>query len=160
MEIKNYSNYLIYKNGSVYSKNYNKFLKPTLNSWGYLQVSLWKNSKRKRHLIHRLVAEYYIPNSDNKPQVDHIDRNKQNNSILNLKWVNKSENGINSPIRGKIPFRHISIRSNGKDYLIQIQRNGKRIYHRYFKTNQYTLQELVNHRNTEVYPLFNITIDD
>lgn len=55
-------------------------------------VQLSKNKIRKRYLVHRLVAITFIPNPENKPEVDHIDRNIFNNSVENLRWVTKSEN--------------------------------------------------------------------
>lgn len=52
--------------------------------------------KNKRYYVHRIVAETFIPNPDNKPYIDHIDRNPSNNSIENLRWVTVSENNYNS----------------------------------------------------------------
>lgn len=63
-------------------------------SKGYLRVYLSKNGKRKHHKVHRLVARAFIPNPDNKPQVNHIDGNKHNNSITNLEWVTDEENKL------------------------------------------------------------------
>ena len=58
----------------------------------YLQVSLWKLNKEKRSLVHRLVAKAFIPNPLNKPQVNHLDKNDQNNVVTNLEWTTCSEN--------------------------------------------------------------------
>lgn len=55
-------------------------------------VELWKNGKRKVFMIHRLVAEAFIPNPENKPQVNHIDGNRLNNHVSNLEWNTNSEN--------------------------------------------------------------------
>lgn len=66
--------------------------KPRIGKNGYLYVNLFKGSKGKTKKIHRLVAETFIPNPDNLPQVNHIDGNKLNNSIDNLEWVTASEN--------------------------------------------------------------------
>lgn len=52
--------------------------------------------KNKRYYIHRIVAETFIPNPDNKPYIDHIDRNPSNNNVENLRWVTVSENNYNS----------------------------------------------------------------
>lgn len=58
----------------------------------YLQVSLWKLNREKRCLVHRLVAKAFIPNLSNKPQINHLDKNDQNNVVTNLEWVTCSEN--------------------------------------------------------------------
>lgn len=59
---------------------------------GYLRVPLKNGNKRKWHKVHRLVAQAFIPNPENKPQVNHIDGNKKNNSVTNLEWVTDEEN--------------------------------------------------------------------
>lgn len=59
---------------------------------GYLEVHLYRDGIRSHKRVHRLVAEAFIPNPDNKPEVNHKDGNKCNNSVDNLEWVNKSEN--------------------------------------------------------------------
>lgn len=62
------------------------------NKDGYVQVNLWKNNKLKRYKTSVLVATHFISNVDNKPQVNHIDGNKDNNRFDNLEWVTASEN--------------------------------------------------------------------
>jgi hypothetical protein len=72
-------------------------LKPVLrNKNGYLIVNLYKDKKVKIFQVHRLVAETFIPNINNKPQINHIDANKTNNHIENLEWVTPSENMIHA----------------------------------------------------------------
>lgn len=61
---------------------------------GYLAVVL-RNGHSKTFLVHRLVANAFIPNPENKPQIDHIDGNKQNNYVDNLRWVTAAENAAN-----------------------------------------------------------------
>nr|DAG98228.1 MAG TPA: homing endonuclease [Crassvirales sp.] len=62
---------------------------------GYIQVNLFKSGKYITKLVHRLVAETFIPNPDNLPQIDHIDANRFNNTVINLKWCTASENNCN-----------------------------------------------------------------
>ena len=59
---------------------------------GYLYIYLHKDGKRKRYYVHRLVAETFIPNPENKPEVDHINTNRHDNRACNLRWTTKSEN--------------------------------------------------------------------
>lgn len=67
-------------------------LKPSDTSRGYLGVTLYKHGSKKTEVIHRLVANAFIPKVKNKLQINHIDGNKHNNKIDNLEWCNGSEN--------------------------------------------------------------------
>lgn len=64
----------------------------TLNKDGYLQVGLSRNGKQETKCIHQLVAEAFIPNPNNLPDINHKDENKQNNCISNLEWCDKGYN--------------------------------------------------------------------
>ena len=66
--------------------------KARLNQFGYPYVTLYYGDKRKTITIHRLVAEHFIPNPNNYKCVDHIDTNKQNNHVKNLRWCNSKFN--------------------------------------------------------------------
>lgn len=92
MEVKGFENYLIYNDGLVFNQKYNRFLKEGTNRYGYKLVCLYKEGKGKMFLVHRLVALHYIPNPDNKPDVDHIDGDKANNHVSNLRWTTRLEN--------------------------------------------------------------------
>ena len=83
-----------------------KILKSNLNNNGYTHVILSKLNKRKTILIHRIVALAFIPNTDNKPQINHINGIKNDNRILNLEWSTAAENtkhAFNTGLR-KIPM--------------------------------------------------------
>ena len=84
--------YSISEEGEVWSDMSNKLLSQFPDKKGYLQCNLCHDGKRKRHRIHRLVALTFIPNPENKPQVNHIDGNKANNHIDNLEWASAKEN--------------------------------------------------------------------
>ena len=79
--------------GIVKSKNFHP-ITPQETSKGYLRVGLFRNGKRKWYKVHRLVAQAFIENPEHKPQVNHIDGNKKNNSITNLEWVTDEENKL------------------------------------------------------------------
>lgn len=74
----------------------NRILKPAIKSNGYMFVGLSKNGKVSSKHIHRLVAEAFVSNPDNKPTVNHKDGNKSNNTVDNLEWVTYLENNIHS----------------------------------------------------------------
>lgn len=61
-------------------------------SWNYYDIQLYRKWISKHFLLHRLIAIHFIPNPENKPQINHIDWNKLNNNISNLEWCNQSEN--------------------------------------------------------------------
>lgn len=70
-------------------------LKPQINKYGYLVVLLCKNGKQRRKAIHRLLAETFIPNPEKLPTVDHINRDKLDNRICNLRWASYHMQSIN-----------------------------------------------------------------
>lgn len=69
-----------------------KILKPIDNGHGYLRVDLRSNGQREQKLIHRLVAEHFIPNEKNKPEVNHLNKEKDKNQVDNLEWCTRQEN--------------------------------------------------------------------
>ena len=69
-----------------------KILKQNTTKNGYKRVGLWKNGKRKPYYVHRLVAQVFLPNPNNLPEVNHIDENKQNNVVWNLEWCDREYN--------------------------------------------------------------------
>lgn len=80
--------YEITREGEVINKRRGRKVKPQPNGKGYLRVSIGG----KLMFVHRLVAEKYIPNPDNKPQINHKDGDKLNNRADNLEWVTNQEN--------------------------------------------------------------------
>lgn len=91
-DVKGWEDYTIDINGNVFSKRKNKYLKQTINKYGYCKVTLQKDKYKKIYSVHRLVAETFIENINNYPCVNHIDSNRTNNNIKNLEWVTYKQN--------------------------------------------------------------------
>ena len=75
--IRDFPNYEVSNLGRIRNKKFDRILKPLEVGWGYVVVELWNNGQSQSKKIHRLVAEAFIPNPNNKPQVNHIDGNKK-----------------------------------------------------------------------------------
>ena len=88
-DIPGFKSYQASSDGQIRNKKTLRVLKPSIRN-SYLSVSVTKNMK-----VHRLVALAFIPNLENKPHIDHIDRNRSNNKIDNLRWSTQSENNSN-----------------------------------------------------------------
>ena len=94
-------NPIVYKGGKNYNKK-QRIKKLSNSSNGYKKTMLHDGIKLTNHYVHRLVAKAFIPNQENKPQVNHIDHNKTNNVLENLEWVTQKENTIKGVIYGNI----------------------------------------------------------
>jgi len=90
--IKGFPDYKITVSGDVYSIKRKRYLSPNTDKDGYHHIGIFKDGKRYWRRIHRLVADNYLPNHDNKPQVNHKDGKKQNNHYTNLEWITDVEN--------------------------------------------------------------------
>jgi len=100
-KIEGFENYTIYENGDVYSRvrrGGGGKMKPYLNLNGYYSVRLTEKLIGNHYYVHRLLGLAFIPNPENKPCIDHIDRNKTNNNLNNLRWATYSENNYNKNI--------------------------------------------------------------
>lgn len=144
MEIQGYPGYLIYDDGRVWSKprknssgcqRKGRFLKHNKNHDGYHQVQLYRDGKRKHLLVSRLVAEHYIPNPEDKPQVDHINRDKDNNYVSNLRWATRQENCDNRGMtnRNTSGHKYISYDKSQNRWKFEYQKRGSK-FRKYFKT--------------------------
>lgn len=94
------SKYKITNDGRVYSEYLGDFIKPYYSKGGYVRVKLNYGDRSKKVMMHRLVAMAFIPNPYNKPQVDHINRNRADNRVENLQWVTAQENSQLAVERG------------------------------------------------------------
>ena len=144
-QIKDYENYIIFEDGVIINTKTGREMKIKIDKYGYKVIGLSNGIKRKFFTIHRLIALAYIPNPNNKPQVDHINRNTQDNRIENLRWATISENAINRcrPTNTGKQFIFKSIRKNRNDkYVFNIQR--PELKHNYRNKD---LQIVIEYRN-------------
>ena len=147
--IKDFPEYQVSNLGRVKSLNYNRgkkegILQELISDRGYCRVALYQEKKKHKVPIHRLVGQAFITNPENKPQIDHIDRNKSNNKVENLRWATTSENCLNK--------NYQSIKTNTGESYISLHKN---IYH-FRKTSNYktiskyfkTLEEAIAYRDS------------
>jgi hypothetical protein len=113
--------YKISSVGEVYSLKSNKILQKNVGTNGYYYVGLCKNGKAVTHYIHRLVALHYLEKTDS--EVDHIDENKLNNNVDNLRWVSRYFNASRST-KGKYSRRPAFMENNPKAKKVYVISDG------------------------------------
>ena len=121
--------------GQIYSHKTDKFLTGYVDGTGYKMVLLTVDGVKKNYLVHRLIAQAFIPNPNNLPIVNHKDGNKLNNAVDNLEWVTQSENRIHAVKTG------ISNLAYGKRNKSQIDINDTSFWRQYLDTNYYVSKD-------------------
>ena len=117
---------------------HNKIMKFCVDKDGYKKLELHCNGKGKEHKLHRLLAIQYIPNPFNYLTVDHINRNRTDNRLENLRWASNFQQTHNQSNNTK----HINIRSNrGSSYEVRIMVNGEKKYIGCYKTLEAAMSE-------------------
>lgn len=103
-KIKDFPDYCVSTDGEVYSAKGESYrrLKQYSKTHGYLYVALFRNGKRYYRRVHRLVAEAFIPNPDNLPEVNHKDEDKTNNLASNLEWCTSHDNKVYGSRRERV----------------------------------------------------------
>lgn len=146
------SNYEVSNTGFVRNKTTKYILKGRETVNGYLQVSLKINDKNKfmNKYIHRLVAQFWLDNVDNKKEVNHIDGNKKNNNILNLEWVTAKENSNHrvNVLNKKITDNKKVGMFNKQNQLIQIFNSVKQAG-QYFGKSRVNIDNALKHKNNQ-----------
>ena len=134
-------------NNQVYSYYKKKYLKPVPNKDGYYQIGLYKkNTKKKYFRLHKLVYEYNIGEIPNGYCIDHIDNNRQNNNIDNLRLATRSENSCNVKVKkNKSGYKNIYLKKCNT-YQVRIRKNNKYVYRKTFKT----LKEAITNRDIQL----------
>ncbi len=126
-----YPKYLISRDGQCYSTHWKKWLRPDVNSCGYDRYHV----NGKKRFAHRLVAQTYIPNYNELKCIDHMDRDRKNNKVENLRWINHSNNSLNrgASKNNKLGIKNISYVNRDNVYTFTKCVLGKSIQKR-FKT--------------------------
>lgn len=128
-----------------------KILRYWIDKDGYRRVTLYYSQKKKHYGIHRLVALSFIPNLENKPQVNHIDGDKEDNKIDNLEWVTNSENQQHAVYTG---LRE-GVKGEDNHNSILTEENVREIY-RLYSTDKHSMEELSSRFNISVTNIYNI----
>ncbi|MEM8674375.1 MAG: NUMOD4 domain-containing protein [Cyanobacteria bacterium P01_G01_bin.67] len=120
-DIEGFPNYQVSNHGRVKNNRTGKILKPYQTKKGYLTVGFWLNGKKKRLSIHRLVAQAFLPNSNNLPEVNHINGCKADNHLCNLEWVSCSANVSHAYQNG---LRQAKLSNSDKEKILQLINQG------------------------------------
>lgn len=132
-KIEEFSNYSVSKLGNVRNDKTGRILKTYTKPSGYMQVQLGR--KTIPQYIHRLVAKAFIPNNDNKPQVNHKNGIKCDNKVENLEWVTASENDLAYGYTSRIENRKkkiIATNIDGREIIF----NSRNETAKYFKCDK------------------------
>ncbi len=126
--IEGFENYSVSDYGNVRNNKTGRIIKGR-DTNGYLQVGLMKNKIRHFKLIHRLIAEVFLLNPENKKCVDHIDNNTQNNNLINLRFATSQENSQNRAINknNTSGTKGVFWNKNKNKWTAHIKINGKSI---------------------------------
>ena len=145
--INGYENCSVSNFGVVRNDKKGKILKQSYRK-GYKRVGF----DGKMHTVHILVAKAFIPNPENKKCVDHIDTNRANNNVNNLRWATNSENSHNSPIRNDNTsgIKGISWSKQSNKWQVRIDHNGKQYYLGCFSEKE----DAINARQLKANELF------
>ena len=146
--IADFPGYEVSNQGRVksFKRGKEEILQPSFDRNRYLSVRISVDNKLYTKRVHRLVCAAFLPNPENKPQVDHINHIRHDNCIENLRWATKSENQLN---RNFVPGHsgHLNIHQTQNNYRVQLQRQNK-LYQKTFKT----LEEAIAYRDSVLTP--------
>ena len=153
--VSEFTNYEVSSVGRVRRSETGKVMKQTENSYGYLVLNLSKDGKHKQKKVHQLVAEAFLTNPENKRTVDHIDSDRKNNCIGNLRFATHSENSRNTSKRANTTSKYYGVcfHKNADKWVAQIQIGGRRKHLGYF-TDEKQGAEVFNKAAAEFYKEF------
>jgi len=139
--IENFEHYKIFENGDVINTKSGRIMKSKINNHGYKHIKLCKNGIRKNFMVHRLLGLAFIPNPENKKCIDHINRDKSDNRLENLRWATNLENSQNQGMfkNNTSGIKNISY-DKSRDRWIFGKRINKKQFIKYFKKKEDAIQ--------------------
>ncbi len=168
--IEGYTNYMVSDQGFVMNKKTLRILQASTHTRGYHQVGLYDDKVRKFHLIHVLVANNHIDNPNGYKCVDHIDHDKTNNCVTNLRWCSSSQNSMNRSKQANATsnYKGVSWHKQSQKWCAQISVDCKRKHIGLFESE---VQAAVAYNNAaichyaefaclNVIPLDSITVEN
>ena len=136
--IDGFINYQVSNIGRVRNANTGRILKPGWGTGGYLKVTLCKDRKKFTCRIHKLVANEFIDNPNNKKCIDHINNDRVDNKVTNLRWATYSDNNRNKPKKQNTSSQYLGVdwHKQKKKWRCQINDDNKRKHLGYFETEK------------------------
>ena len=156
--IKEYPNYKVSNLGNIKSRTTGKIMKQTFKENSYNKIGLSKNGIKTTLRIHRLVAETFLDNPNNKHCVDHIDNNKLNNNLINLRWATTSENAMNTGIKSNNTsgVKGVSLKLKTNKWVASIKLDGVSIHIGCFDNLEDAKQARIK-KEIELFGEFNVS---
>lgn len=157
-------NYSISNLGRIRNDKTNRIMKLSKDTNGYYIVLFYNSIDKvnKCKLVHRLIAQAFIPNPDNKPLIDHIDGNRTNNTFSNLRWATSQENARNRKKRTgtSSQYKGVSFNKRDNNWRPSIMINGKTIhlgtYETEIQAGQAYNDYIIEHKLEEFFVLNNL----
>ena len=143
--------YMISNHGNFYSIESNKLITPRVDKHGYLLVRIYVYGEEHTCLVHRLVAEAFIPNPENKPEVNHKDGDKSNNYDWNLEWVTSKENKEHAKKHGLTKFLYGEDKPNTNYTNAQVKETCKLL-----ERNELNYHEISEVTGVSVHDIYSI----
>lgn len=150
VKIKDYETYAINEKGDIKDLRTGKIMPQHYNSDGYKLITLVNPNRKQGFLVHRLVGIQFLDNPENLPEIDHINRIRDDNRKENLRWVDRYTQMQN---RGnfknnKLNEKHIHFEKDGNTsrYVFQICNKDKR-HKKSFNTNKYKIEDAIKYRD-------------
>lgn len=126
-----YKEFDISEEGIITNISTKKVRMQTIDQTGYYVLSIRRNGKSSKYYIHRLIAETYLPNPYNLKYIDHIDGNKLNNSLSNLRWCTQSQNLMNARKRSNTASQYKGLywHNQNKKWVVRVRKSdGTKVF--------------------------------